>query len=96
FHNWRLSFIEGLLSRGDRRLSKVIERAWQLGAKFDAWDEHFNFDYWLKAVQECNIDIDFYLTRRKELNEVLPWDYIDTGVDKDYLKNQLQKTLTQF
>lgn len=95
FHDSRLSFLEGLLCRGDRVLSCVIEQAWKRGAKFDAWGEYFNFDSWQEAIKNCNIDPDFYLTRKKEIEEILAWEHIDPGIDKNFLKNQLQKALTQ-
>ncbi len=84
FHNRYMSFLEGVLSRGDRRLSGVIEKAFTAGAKFDAWDEHFNFDIWQAAFSESNIPPDFYLKDRSK-DELLPWDFLDVGVNKEIL-----------
>lgn len=82
FHSRYMSFLEGVLSRGDRRLSGVIEKAFMAGAKFDAWDEHFNFDIWQAAFSESNIPADFYLKDRPK-DELLPWDFLDLGVNKE-------------
>ncbi|NLB88352.1 MAG: radical SAM protein, partial [Syntrophomonadaceae bacterium] len=86
FHDSQTSFLEGLLSRGDRKLSEVIYKAWEKGCKFDGWTEYFKFDLWLEAIEECKVDVDFYTTRRRDYDEVLPWDFIDTGVTKAFLK----------
>lgn len=86
FHDSQTSFLEGLLSRGDRKLSQVIYKAWEKGCKFDGWTEFFKYDLWLEAIAECNLDADFYTTRRRDYDEVLPWDFIDTGVTKAFLK----------
>jgi len=88
WHQAEASFLEGVFSRGDRRLSKVIEKAWELGARLDAWSEHFKFDLWQKAFADCGIDPNEYLRERKK-DEPLPWDHIQTGVSK----NVLLKTL---
>jgi radical SAM family uncharacterized protein len=84
WHQAEASFLEGVFARGDRRLSKVIEKAWELGARLDAWSEHFRFDVWQKAFVECGIDPNEYLKARKK-EEILPWDFIDTGVSKEIL-----------
>lgn len=91
FHNRYMSFIECLLSRGDRRLAQVILRAWQKGARFDAWDGYFSFDLWMEALRESNIDPDFYVHRRYLQGEVLPWDFIDTGIPKENLWSELER-----
>lgn len=88
FHDSRTSFMEGLFSRGDRKLSKLIYKAWEKGCKFDGWTEYFKFDLWLEAIEECNIDVNFYTTRNRDYKEVLPWDFIDTGVTKTFLKRE--------
>lgn len=88
----RVSFLEAVLSRGDRRLSKAIHRAWQLGACFDAWSERFNYDAWLKAFEECQVDPSFYANRVRSLDEVLPWGHIDTGVSLDFLKQEYRNS----
>jgi radical SAM superfamily enzyme YgiQ (UPF0313 family) len=90
WHQAEASFLEGVFSRGDRKLSQVIEKAWELGARFDAWSEHFKFDLWLKAFSECGIDPNDYLKARN-IEEPLPWDFIDTGVSKETLINVKNK-----
>ncbi len=84
WHQAELSYLEGVFARGDRRLAKVLEAAWKLGAKFDAWTEHFNFEIWKKAFKETGIDSDFYL-RKRGFEEVLPWEHISTGIVKEKL-----------
>ncbi|MFH1683949.1 MAG: radical SAM protein [Candidatus Margulisiibacteriota bacterium] len=84
WHQAEASFLEGVFARGDRKLSKVIEKAWELGCRLDAWSEHLKFDIWLKAFAECGIDPNDYLKARKT-DEPLPWDFIDTGVPKEIL-----------
>jgi len=84
WHDARASFLEGVFARGDRKLSKVIEKAWELGARLDAWSEHFKFEIWQQAFTETGIDPQEYL-KAKDKTEALPWDYIDTGVSKEVL-----------
>ena len=86
------SLLEAWLSRGDRRLSPVIERAWRNGARFDAWNECFNLDNWLEAFEENNLDADFYSTRNRSTDEILPWDHIQTGVSRKYLVREYEKS----
>ncbi len=90
FHNLKMSFIEGVLSRGDRRLSEVIISAFKKGAKFDAWSIYFNFAIWEEAFKESGIDPEFYL-REKPRDELLPWDFIDTGISKESLVSEFNK-----
>ena len=80
------SEFEGWLSRGDRRLARVIRRAWELGCKFDAWQDQHKHSMWLQAFAECNLDPDFYNYRERDLDEVFPWDHIDVGLRKKFLK----------
>ncbi len=92
--SWRdpeVSYIEGITARGDRRLGEVIYKAWKNGAKFDAWSDQFHYEYWVKAFEESNIDPDIY-TRRRELDEKLPWDFISKGVTKTYLKREFKRS----
>jgi len=92
FHSFKMSFLEGILSRGDRRLSEVILSAFKKGARFDAWSSHFNFDIWENSFREFNIDPCFYLKERP-VDELLPWDFIDTGIDRGILVEEFNKTI---
>ncbi|MDD3927223.1 MAG: TIGR03960 family B12-binding radical SAM protein [bacterium] len=85
WHDPRTSMLEGVLSRGDRRLSAVIEKAWRSGCRFDAWSELFRWDLWGQALSECGLEADFYRSRQRSYDEVLPWDHISSGVDKRFL-----------
>lgn len=78
---------EGWMSRGDRRLARIIERAWQLGCHFDAWQDHHQHNLWLQAFEESAIDPDFYTHRERGLDEVFPWDHIDVAVHKKFLRD---------
>lgn len=89
--------LEAFLSRGDRRLGAVIERAWQLGTKFDGWQEHHDHEAWQRAFDECGLDVAFYTHRERAMDEVFPWDHIDVAVKKsfiaeDYLMSQQGET----
>jgi hypothetical protein len=89
--------LEALLSRGDRRLGRVIHRAWQLGARFDGWDEHFRAEAWWTAMDEAGLDPAFYTHRQRAIDEIFPWDHIDVAVRKkflaqDYLMSQQGET----
>ncbi|BBB48572.1 TIGR03960 family B12-binding radical SAM protein [Pelolinea submarina] len=86
------SMLEVWLSRGDRRLSDVIEAAWRGGARFDAWHEYYDVDIWQNAFGSNNIDPTFYSTRSRCTDEILPWDHIHTGVSKKYLLSELEKS----
>lgn len=85
WHNPRESFIEAALSRGDRRLSTVLENAWRRGCKFDAWADHFRYEEWLSAFSEAGLDPSWYANRSLAYDEVLPWDHIDTGIRREFL-----------
>jgi len=86
YHSPDLSRLEAVFARGDRRLSAVIETAVRSGARLDGWDEYFNYAKWYDAFRACGIDEDFYTTRGYEEEEILPWDTIDVGVNKKFLK----------
>ncbi len=86
-----MSYLEGIFARGDRRLSGVIEKAFRLGCRFDGWSEHLNYDAWKEALR--TVDGDFYTTRKRDRNEVFPWDHIESGVDRDFLWTEYQKGL---
>ena len=90
-YNWHeadVTVLEGVLARGDRRGAAVIEEAYRNGALYDAWSESFRNDIWMKAFETCGVDIDFYTTRERSLDEQFPWDFIDTGVSKEFLKRE--------
>jgi radical SAM family uncharacterized protein len=91
--NQMVSLIEAVLSRGDRRIGKVIHHAWQMGAVFDAWDEHFKYEVWKKAFSEAGLDMEFYAWRERQLDELLPWSHIDTGISTEFLKEEYEKAL---
>ncbi|HUT70596.1 MAG TPA: TIGR03960 family B12-binding radical SAM protein [Desulfatiglandales bacterium] len=85
------SWLEGIFSRGDRRLTGVLLDAWQQGARFDSWTEHFNIDIWRKALQRHGLDPDLYLRRQRDQDEILPWEHIKAGVTKDFLVSEWEK-----
>ena len=90
-YNWHeadVTVLEGVLARGDRKVAAVIEEAYRQGALYDAWSETFKNDVWMNAFETCGVDIDFYTTRARSLDEVFPWDFIDTGVTKEFLKRE--------
>lgn len=91
FHNTDLTFLEGVFARGDRKLCDVIERAYRNGCTFDSWDDKFNFDGWMSAFEECNVSPDFYTKRRREYDEILPWDHINSGISKSFLIKENEK-----
>lgn len=90
-HTTQTSFMEGVLARGDRRLSKVIELAWRKGCKFDSWDDQFKYDKWMEAFEETGLDPKFYANRRRDFDEILPWDHLDYGISKKFLINENKK-----
>ena len=89
YHDGKPGIIEGLLSRGDRRVGAVIEQVWRDGGRFDGWSEYFSYDRWVTAASQAladgPVDLDWYTTREREYDEVLPWDHLDSGLDKDWL-----------
>ena len=91
WHDTDVSVLEGVFARGDRRLSKVIYDAYKNGAIYDAWNDYFKYDIWLKAFDDNNIDMKFYTVRKRDLDEIFPWDFIDIGVTKAYLKREWQR-----
>lgn len=91
WHDSKTSYLEGVFARGDRRLSQVLLAAHKNGCKFDGWSDMFDYDAWMKAFEETGIDPDFYALRRRSLDEVLPWDHIDAGVTKSFLKREWEK-----
>ena len=93
YHDSTTSFLEGVFAKGDRRLGKVIETAFENGAFFDTWEEYFDYDRWMNAFAACGIDPDFYNYRTIGLDEVTPWDHLDVGVTKAHLVREYNKAL---
>jgi radical SAM family uncharacterized protein len=97
YHDGKPSIVEGLLSRGDRRVAGVIRAAWADGARFDGWSEHFSFERWERCVREAlagePVDLDWYTTRERDYSEVLPWDHLDAGLDRDWLWQDWQDSI---
>jgi radical SAM family uncharacterized protein len=96
YHDGEPSLVEGLLSRGDRRVGAVIERVWRAGGRFDGWSEHFSFARWMAAADEAGVDVHWYTTRERDGDEVLPWDHLDSGLDKQWLWDDWQDALAEF
>ena len=94
WHDNHTSYLEGVFARGDRRLINVIIAAVKNGCRFDGWNDCFRFDKWMQSFEECGIDPDFYL-RERAIDEVLPWDHIDIGVTKNFLKKEYEKALNE-
>ena len=99
YHDGKPGIIEGLLSRGDRRVGRVIEAVWRDGGRFDGWSEHFSYDRWVecteKALADEPVDLAWYTTREREYAEVLPWDHLDSGLDRDWLWEDWQDSLEE-
>jgi radical SAM superfamily enzyme YgiQ (UPF0313 family) len=89
YHDGRPSVIEGLLSRGDRRVGRIVRAVWEDGGRFDGWSEYFRYDRWVAAAETAlagqPVDLDWYTTRERDYAEVLPWDHLDSGLDRDWL-----------
>lgn len=93
-YNWHeadTSVLEGVLARGDRKIAQVLLKVYEKGAIFDAWSEYFDNEKWMQAFEECGINPDFYTARERSLEEIFPWDFIDCGVSKEFLKREWQK-----
>ncbi len=99
YHDGKPGIVEGLLSRGDRRVGRVIEQVWRDGARFDGWSEHFSYDRWMNAAEvafaDLPVDVDWYTIRERELSEVLAWDHLDSGLDKEWLWEDWQDALAE-
>src|SRR5689334_8031423 len=99
YHDGKPGIVEGLLSRGDRRVGRVIEAVWRDGGRFDGWSEHFSFDRWMRCADEAladlPVDVAWYTTRERGQSEVLPWDHLDSGLDKDWLWEDWQDALDE-
>jgi radical SAM superfamily enzyme YgiQ (UPF0313 family) len=97
YHDGKPGIVEGLLSRGDRRIGRVIEQVWRDGGRLDGWSEHFDFDRWMSAADRAladePVDVAWYTTRERDYAEVLPWDHLDSGLDRDWLWEDWQDAL---
>ena len=94
-HDANLSMLEGVMARGDRKVADVIEAAFLSGASFDAWSEHFDFERWQKAFEACDIDPAFYANRHRTFDEILPWDFIDIGVTRQFLEKEYLRSMEE-
>lgn len=95
-YNWHeadVSILEGVFARGDRKVGQVILKAYEKGCVYDAWSEYYKNDIWMDTFQECGLSVDFYTTRERPLDEIFPWDFIDAGVTKSFLKHEWEKAL---
>jgi radical SAM superfamily enzyme YgiQ (UPF0313 family) len=99
YHDGKPGIIEGLLSRGDRRVAAIIEAAWRDGARFDGWSEHFSYERWASSAEHylegSGVDLDWYTTRERDYAEVLPWDHLDAGLDREWLWEDWQDALDE-
>ena len=99
YHDGKPGIIEGLLSRGDRRVGRIIEQVWRDGGRFDGWSEHFSYERWIasaeKALADEPVDLAWYTTREREYAEVLPWDHLDSGLDREWLWEDWQDALEE-
>ena len=97
-YNWHeadVTVLEGILARGDRKISKAILYVYEHGEFFDAWSEFFHYDLWLEAFAACGIDIDFYTKRARSDDEIFPWDFIDVGVTKAFMLREWKTALSE-
>lgn len=94
YHDPEVSFIEAVFARGDRRLGTVLEKAFQLGCKFDGWSEQFSFARWREAFRQAGLDPGWYAYRRYNYDDILPWDHIGTGVSKAYLRLEHRRAMS--
>ena len=95
YHDGKPGIVEGLLSRGDRRLSAVIAEVVRRGGRFDGWSEYFSYERWMDAAEAVGIDVDWYTTRERTRSEVLPWDHLDSGLDEEWLWSDWQEALDE-
>lgn len=91
YHQSETSVLEGVFARGDRRLGSVIYKAWQKGCKFDAWDEFFDYSKWSQAFEECGLRPEFYTSRKRKYDEILPWEIMDYGIRREFLIEESKK-----
>ena len=95
YHDADVTILEGVFARGDRRVAPVIETAYRKGALYDAWTESFDPARWAESFAECNVDPEFYTLRERDLDELLPWDFIDCGVTKEFLKREWMRAMKE-
>ena len=95
WHEAELTMLEGVLARGDRRVSKIVYDAYKAGCIYDSWSEHFKYDLWMKAFEDNNMDPLFYTSRERDFEEILPWDFIDVGVTKKFLKREYERAVSE-
>ena len=95
WHDAKTTVLEGILARGDRRICKVIYDVYKKGCIYDAWTEFFDYDTWMETMEENALDYHFYTTRKRELDEVFPWDFIDIGVTKEFLKREWNNAMAE-
>ncbi len=95
WHEAEVAVLEGFLARGDRRAAEVIKRAYELGARYDAWTEYFKEELWEQAFADTGISKEFYTTRQRQIRELLPWDFIDAGVDRGFLEREWERALKE-
>jgi radical SAM superfamily enzyme YgiQ (UPF0313 family) len=93
YHDPKTSVLEGVFARGDRNLSKVLVRAYELGCKFDGWQEFFDYNLWMQAFEETGVNPDFYTVRERAYDEIFPWDIINPGINKKYLELENERSL---
>lgn len=91
YHQQNVSILEAVLARGDRRLCRAVYTAWKKGCTLDSWDEHFRYDLWLEAFEQCGVDIGFYANRRRSYDEIMPWSHLDYLISKDFLIRENKK-----
>ena len=91
YHDADTSFMEAVFARGDRRLGPVLLRAHELGCKFDGWNDYFSLKRWRRAFADCGVEPEFYANRRRNFDEILPWDHIDYGVTKDFFRSECER-----
>ncbi len=94
WHGAKMSYIEGVMSRGDSSLADVIEKAWRRGARFDAWDDQMKFETWMEVLTEKEVDPKNFVERERSLDEKLPWNHLYTQLDRDFLKSEYQKAIS--
>ena len=99
YHDGKPGIVEGLLSRGDRRVGAVIEQVWRDGGHFDGWSEHFSYERWMAAAERglagTGVDVAWFTTRERDYDEVLPWDHLDAGLDRDWLWDDWQDAIDE-